>query len=76
MYKYLSSGRIALMYAVFALSWIIISGMLLTFTVDDPVLQSRIELGKGVLFVVVTSGLLYLLKFRSSFFTSMARPHR
>ena len=52
---------IALLYATFGALWIVASGLLLTFSVDDPVLQGRIELAKGLLFVVVTSSLLYLV---------------
>ena len=52
---------IALLYAIIAALWIILSGHLLAITVDDPLLQSRIELAKGLAFVAVTSGLLYLL---------------
>ncbi|MEQ1528816.1 MAG: hypothetical protein ABL925_05825, partial [Methylococcales bacterium] len=59
--KYLSSAQITLLYAIFACLWIIVSGALLTFTVEDPILQGRIEMSKGLLFVVVTSGLLFLL---------------
>jgi len=56
-----SPAGIVLIYAVFAALWIVASGTLLTFTVTDPLLQSRIELAKGLAFVAVTSGLLYLL---------------
>ena len=56
-----SAAKIALIYAVFSILWIIASGTLLTFTVSDPELQGNIEVAKGMLFVIVTSGLLYLL---------------
>lgn len=52
---------IALLYVAFAGGWILISGNLLTLSVDDPETQSRIELIKGLLFVAVTGGLLYVL---------------
>jgi len=60
------SGRltrvgIPLLYALFAGLWIIASGYLLTTGIDDPVLQGRIEIAKGLLFVAVTALLLYLL---------------
>jgi len=58
---YLSAARITLLYAAFAGIWILSSGYLLSITVDDPDLQARLELFKGLLFVVVSSGLLYLL---------------
>lgn len=52
---------IALTYAAFAALWIVLSATLLDLAVDDPVLQGRIELFKGLAFVAVTSGLLYIL---------------
>ena len=52
---------IALLYVAFAGGWILISGNLLTLSVDDPEIQNRIELIKGLLFVAVTGGLLYVL---------------
>ena len=57
----LTPARVALLYAVFSSLWIIASGVLLTLTVDDEALQHQIEVGKGLLFVLVTTGLLYLL---------------
>ncbi len=56
-----SPSRVAILYAAFAALWIISSGTLLTLSVDDPIWQGRLELGKGLLFVLVTSSLLYLL---------------
>jgi len=52
---------ITLLYAVLAALWIVLSNYLLTLTVTDPSLQSRIEVAKGLAFVTVTSVLLYLL---------------
>ena len=52
---------VALLYAVFAALWITVSGALLNMSVDDPVLQGRIEIAKGLLFVAVTSSLLYVV---------------
>ena len=52
---------VALLYAVFAALWITVSGALLNMSVDDPVLQGRIEIAKGLLFVAVTSALLYVV---------------
>ncbi len=57
----LTPAVIAVLYALFAGLWIIASGALLTFAVADPALQGRIEMAKGMVFVIVTSGLLYLL---------------
>lgn len=52
---------ITLLYVAFAGGWILISGNLLTLSVDDPEIQNKIELIKGLLFVAVTGGLLYVL---------------
>jgi diguanylate cyclase (GGDEF)-like protein/PAS domain S-box-containing protein len=41
--------------------WIVASSYLLTFAVDDALLHNRIEIAKGLAFVAVTGGLLYLL---------------
>ena len=57
----LTPAGVALFYAVFAALWIIVSGYLLAVAVSDPLLQGRIELVKGLLFVAVTGMLLYLL---------------
>ena len=57
----LTPARVALLYAAFSVLWIVATGALLTLNVNDPVVQSEIELAKGVLFVLVTTGLLYLL---------------
>ena len=59
--RLLSPGSVALLYAVLAVIWILSSGALLTMSVDDSVIQARIELGKGLLFVLVTSISLYLI---------------
>ena len=56
-----SPGRIVLAYACFAALWIIASGVFLTISVEDQVLQGYIEVAKGLLFVLVTAGLLYQL---------------
>ena len=53
-------ARIALFYGVLAAVWIVLSGALLSLVVSDPVLLGRLELAKGLAFVLVTSGLLYL----------------
>lgn len=57
----LTAAGIALLYAIFAALWIVSSGYLLTHTVTAPVLRGRLELAKGLMFVTVTSSLLYLL---------------
>ncbi|MBK7325096.1 MAG: cache domain-containing protein [Propionivibrio sp.] len=57
----LTPARAALLYAALALLGVLVSGAVLTLSVDDPVMQGRIELAKGLLFVLVTSILLYFL---------------
>jgi len=61
LHQRLTPALVAVGYAVFSTVWILASGALLNFSVDDPLLQARIELGKGLGFVLVTSILLYLL---------------
>src|SRR6185369_9147857 len=57
----LTPAGIALRYAAFAALWIIVSSYLLTITVDDRSLYSLIEIAKGLLFVAVTSVLVFML---------------
>ncbi len=66
---------VAMFYAVFAALWIVLSGYLLTYTVSDPLIQSRLEVGKGLAFVTVTSVLLYLLlnRWRASLLDEKAK---
>ena len=45
----------------FATIWIIASGAMLYIVTTDLVLQSHIEFAKGLAFVIITSGLLFLL---------------
>ncbi len=54
-------ATIALIYAAFAALWIVVSGSVLEVVTGDPVLQSRIEIAKGIAFVAVSSLLLYFL---------------
>ncbi len=56
-----SPAGAALLYGAVAVIWLLSSGALLTMSVDDPVIQGRLELGKGLVFVLVTSVLLYLI---------------
>lgn len=57
----LTPARIALSYAAFAALWMVLSDALLTFGVGDPHLLRWLTLGQGLLFVVLSSGLLYLV---------------
>jgi len=58
--------RIVAIYVVVGSLWIVISGIILEWLVHDPTLNSRLEIIKGFLFIVLTSSLLYLLIFRHS----------
>ncbi|MGK2952328.1 MAG: PAS domain S-box protein, partial [Thiobacillus sp.] len=55
------AGAITLIYAAFAAVWIVASGAVLYIATTDPLLQDRIEIVKGLAFVAITSGLLFLL---------------
>ncbi|MDO9475174.1 MAG: hypothetical protein Q7L07_00590, partial [Pseudohongiella sp.] len=50
---------LALLYAVFAGAWILLSGYLVEYSVDNHELHAQIEVAKGMGFVLVTSLLLY-----------------
>jgi len=52
---------ITLLYATFGTVWIVLSGTFLYFAVGDAVLQSRLEVVKGLAFIAVSSGLLFFL---------------
>ncbi len=56
-----SAGFIALLYVVFASAWIVGSSYLLEFTIADPALRWRAELGKGLAFVLTSGLLLFFL---------------
>ncbi|MBK9217121.1 MAG: PAS domain S-box protein [Uliginosibacterium sp.] len=60
----LTAARIALLYAVFAIAWILLSSYFFMETVDDPAVANRIEIAKGLAFVAITSGLLFLILHR------------
>ncbi len=59
--KRITPSRVALLYAVFTSVWMFSFSKLRTFTIYDVVFQGYIELAEGLIFVAVTSGLLYLL---------------
>lgn len=52
---------VTLLYAAAGVAWILLSDALLYFITDDPLLQARLEVGKGLGFVAVTSAVLFLL---------------
>jgi len=53
--------KVALIYAVFGLSWILFSDQLLAFLVSDSGLLTHLQSIKGGIYVVLTAGLVYLL---------------
>jgi PAS domain S-box-containing protein len=50
-----------MLYAFLSALWIVASGKLLEFVIENPLLRNRVEMFKGLAFVAVTGGLLYLL---------------
>ena len=48
-------------YALFGSAWIYLSDSALSFLITEPFLRSRIEVFKGLLFILFTSALLYQL---------------
>ena len=59
--KRLTPAKISLLYAAFAGLWIFASDKLLALAVREPDLILRISTGKGIVFVIVTTIMLYLL---------------
>ncbi|MEY6431548.1 EAL domain-containing protein [Thioalkalicoccus limnaeus] len=59
--KPLGPAWVAVLYGLAGGAWIAASGYALGLMIEDPVLLERLELGKGLLFVVTTACLLYLL---------------
>ena len=53
--------KIVSVYALFGSAWIYFSDSALSLLITDPMLRSRIELFKGLLFILLTSTLLYQL---------------
>lgn len=53
--------RIVAIYALFSSLWIFLSETLLRFFVHDPAIITRIAMSKGLLFILLTAALLYLL---------------
>jgi len=52
---------ITLLYAVAGVAWILASGSLLALVIEDQDLLAWLEVGKGLAFIAVTSGVLYFL---------------
>lgn len=57
----LSSANIVLFYALFSALWIAVSDKLLGWLISDREWLTLLSMGKGFLFVALTSFLLYLL---------------
>ncbi len=55
------ASRIAVIYALFGLLWILFSDQFLLFFTSNPALQTKLQTLKGWLFVIVTAGLLFAL---------------
>jgi diguanylate cyclase (GGDEF)-like protein len=53
--------KIAVLYLVFGLLWIFFSDPLVSALVSDPALQLRINIFKGVFFVITSAFIIYLL---------------
>jgi signal transduction histidine kinase len=53
--------KTALIYAVFGLLWIRFSDLFLDYTINDARLMTTVQTYKGWFFILVTSGLLFLL---------------
>ena len=53
--------RIVALYATFGSLWIYLSDSILGFLINDPHVITKIATYKGLLFIVVTSSLLYFL---------------
>ncbi|MCE4538077.1 EAL domain-containing protein [Pelomonas sp. P7] len=54
----------ALAYAFFGLAWVLLSDRLMQLVAPDVATLSAVGLGKGVAFILVTSGLIYLVAAR------------
>jgi len=52
---------VTLLYAAAGVAWILLSEVFVYAFTDDPLLQSRLEVAKGLGFVAVTSAVLFLL---------------
>lgn len=59
--KHFSPVSIVLIYALFAALWITVSDKLLALVITDRELMTMVSIGKGFLFIAITSLFLYLL---------------
>lgn len=63
-----SPFKIALAYGILAASWILVSGLAVFTYVDNPASYQKVEIIKGLIFVAVTSAILWLMTRRFSEF--------
>lgn len=62
--KNFAAMKVALIYAIFSILWILFSDQLLLLLVFDPQLMTRIQIMKGWAFVLTTSLIIYFLLLR------------
>jgi PAS domain S-box-containing protein len=58
---HLESIRIVAIYALFGILWICLSDTVVGWLIHDPAALTRLSVYKGILFIVLTSALLYFL---------------
>lgn len=59
--EFLERIRIVAIYALFGSLWICLSDTVVGWLIHDPLLITRLSMYKGILFIILTSGLLYFL---------------
>ena len=64
--------KIVAVYSVFGALWIYLSDTFLGFIISDPLIITRISMYKGILFILLTASLLYVLIAR---YTQLIRTH-
>jgi PAS domain S-box-containing protein len=72
--EFLEKIRIVAIYALFGSLWIYLSDTVVGWLIRDPVVITRLSVYKGLLFIILTSGLLYFLIVR--YLTRMAEYNR
>lgn len=72
--EFLERIRIVAIYAVFGSLWIYLSDTVVGWLIHDPVVITRLSVYKGLLFIILTSGLLYFLIVR--YLSRMAEYNR
>lgn len=72
--EFLERIRIVTIYALFGSLWIYLSDTAVGWLIHDPVVITRLSVFKGILFIVITSALLYFLIVR--YLSHMAKNSR